>query len=102
MKTNYSVFRKMQTNFALEMENIKLGERGIGMGLLGLNKQTVNCSIGLSVYCCVRPKTAKLTESNIPNPFAFSHGEITRGRNRNVHCYSWKLLFTANGEVITH
>ena len=67
----------MQTNFALEMENIKLGARGIGMGLLGLNKQTVNCSIGLSVCCCVRPKTAKLTESNIPNPFAFSHGEET-------------------------
>lgn len=70
------------------------------MGLLRLNKQTVNCSIGLSVYCCVRPKTAKLTESNILNPFAFSHTEIeiTRGRNRNVHCYSRTLLFTANGE----
>ena len=26
LKTNYSVFRKMQTNFALEIENIKLGE----------------------------------------------------------------------------
>ena len=74
------------------------------MGLLGLNKQNVNCSIGLSVYCCARPKTAKLTESNILNPFAFSHSEIeiTRRRNRNVHCYSRTLLFTANGEVITN